>query len=226
MNKKNTIILFLIIILFLALSFFLFLIYKNKTIETTIEKRPTVEFKGKDIPSITPIVLFTDDCQELTDENKEKCLNEATRNEANIANNFRMCLKITDYALRNKCIFEMAKFTTKENCERIADHHLAEVCIGDIGINNRDVNFCNIFIEEPHEYEECVDRIKAFSIGDTGNIDECTNIKTLEYSNLCMSRSLGNGATCNDLSDIYLMEKCISFVIFNQTTPQNSADGF
>ncbi|MBT4277658.1 hypothetical protein HOD96_02850 [Candidatus Falkowbacteria bacterium] len=236
MLEQNKKIFFFIIILIIIFILFGFLFYTNnkknsiktkkidnqkiddQKVDNQLVSEKIIKFKEKRPGSIVANVIFKDDCNDMVGEIKEDCLNEAIRNEANIANNFRMCLGVTDYDIRNKCIFEMAKFTTKKNCERIADHKLAEVCIGDIGINNRDESYCNVFLEEPHEYEECVDRIKAFSVGDSGDINDCIGIKTLEYVNLCMMRSLGNGTTCNDLKNKNLMDECISSVIFRQAT--------
>jgi len=222
LSKKNIILIFILVIL---ASLIVFFAVKKKSAEfiedatditTNMPQGESLTKADLDLPKdrmiIQAKVILSDDCEEiLNEQEKSDCFNQAYRNEAAISQNLEDCLKVIDYDLRNQCIYKMAREREIGDCFKIADHHLQEICIQDIGIERREESFCDGFISEPHEYEECVDRIRAFKAGDDADFSQCVGIKTLEYQGLCIHNILKNGdLTCYDIDNKELRDKCVS----------------
>ena len=152
-------------------------------------------------------------CNLLEESKAEECLDKVSFISAYyIERNLKECLEISELGMRNECIARLASlYKHSENCERIADKKMSEVCVQDGGIGLRRVDFCDIYKGEPHEEQECIDRIYAFIYGDVGKINKCSSIQTLEYSGLCeMNSILDSGKSCDDIEDENTRNECNS----------------
>ena len=152
-------------------------------------------------------------CNLLEEFEKEKCQNRITFvNAYYIEKDLKECLNISDLELRNDCIIQLAVlYKNSKNCERIADKKMSESCTKNVGIGLRRIDFCDQYNGEPHEKQECVDRVYAFIYGDVGQINKCSTIQTLEYSGLCEMNSIRtSGKTCDDIENEQDRNECYS----------------
>ena len=191
------------------------------------------EEKGNDSPVIGSPYKFSKQeekkkCYLLKESEKEKCLdNVAYISAYYIERNLKGCLEISDLELRNECIAGLAiLYKHSENCERVAHKKISEVCVQDVGIGLRRVDFCDIYKGEPHEEQECIDRIYAFIYGDVGKINKCSTIQTLEYSGLCeMNSILDSGKSCDDIENEEDRNECNSAeIIYRNVTKKEECD--
>ena len=160
--------------------------------------------------------LTEDICDLKNEEEKQKCLNQIIVNESRIEENLKKCLEVDDYELRTKCIFQGVKnFYSVRSCSRIPDHKFSELCIQQASIETRYSDFCEAFNGEPHEKQECQDRTEAFKIKDSGDIDKCGDLETLEYAGLCrIMTNETSGKGCEDIVDRKNRDICISEAMF------------
>lgn len=122
--------------------------------------------------------------------------------------NMKDCLSFSDLSYRNRCIerLVMNNYNDADACKRMSDYFAREKCIGDMAIKLKDKSLCEDFKKEPYEYQECKDRVDAFSapnakigaLGELGEVEQveinqCAKIKTLEYSKLCVGNVLKDG---------------------------------
>jgi len=203
-KNKNYKLILLIVLFIFALFFFLILVLK----ENKEEKAPKIG---------SPYGFFKQEerkkCNLLEESKKRECLDKVSFVSAYyVERNLKECLEVSDLGMRNECIARLASlYKHSENCERIADKKMSEVCVQDVGIGLRRVDFCDIYKGEPHEEQECIDRIYAFIYGDVGKINKCSTIQTLEYSGLCeMNSILDSGKSCNDIEDENIRNECNS----------------
>ena len=195
----------LIIVLFIFVLFILlFLGFK----EDKEEKAPIIS---------SPYGFFKQEekkkCNLLEESKRRECLDKVAFVSAYyIERNLKECVEISDLEMRNECIARLASiYKHSENCGRIADKKMSEVCVQDVGIGLRRVDFCDLYKGEPHEEQECIDRIYAFIYGDVGKINKCSTIQTLEYSGLCeMNSILDSGKSCDDIEDENTRNECNS----------------
>jgi len=161
--------------------------------------------------------LTKNKCDLLLDETeKQRCLNQIKVNEASISEDLEKCLEVDNYDLRTACIFQGVKnFYSARSCRRIPDHYFSELCIQQASIETRYSDFCEIFDGEPHEKQECLDRTEAFKIKDSGDLEKCGKLETLEYSGLCRMMTIEtSGKSCEDISDRKQRDICISEAMF------------
>ena len=196
LSKKQIIMsVFIVIILIL-----LFVLFRNKFLSepksfSPVDNQVYLPTTKRTITKPINPAKIAKECQEIDDPiKKDQCLNISRRARAK---HFLDCLEITDYKLRDDCIFRMAReLPDIYQCQRIANHHLQEVCKGDVAIKTLNPNFCNTMKEEPHEYQECVDRVSAFM--PSNDIKDCAEILTLEYQNLCFMH-FNSAADCENI---------------------------
>ncbi len=155
-------------------------------------------------------------CDLLEDEERERCLNQIIFNEAFIGEDIMRCLEVDNYDLRSDCIFQLVKNNFSVNsCLRIPKKKLRGTCIQLASIESRYSDFCNYFDGEPYEIQECLDRTKAFKLKDTGGLEECGEIETLEYGGLCRIMAVkSSGKTCEDIENKEYRDICISESMF------------
>lgn len=164
-----------------------------------------------------PDVVNDDKCAALPEgSQKEDCYTRLKYNAiAGVAGNknIKACLEFSDLIYRNDCLFTLAvKDKNVLHCERIADYRIKENCIGSVAIESRDTDVCDVFKQEPYEYQECIDRVFAFvagdiegSVGSTGqmeiDIESCSKVKTLEYAKLCIGNVQKSGKTFSEFDE-------------------------
>ena len=176
------------------------------------------EEERKEIPLIGSPYEFSKQkekkkCDLLGEFERGECLDKVSVVSAYyIERNLKECTEISNLEMRNECIARLASiYRHSENCVRIADKKMSEVCVQDVGIGLRRIDFCDIYKGEPHEEQECIDRIYAFIYGDVGKINSCSTIQTLEYSGLCeMNSILDSGKSCDDIEDEDVRNECNS----------------
>ena len=209
-----------------VISFLYVILKENSKIEIKNilpdKKATTTKYldKDKNKERITKISepLTENICNLKDGEEKLKCLNQIIVNESTIDEDLKRCLEVDHYDLRTTCIFQGVKsFYSVNACKRIPNHHFSELCIQQASIETRYSDFCEIFEGEPHEKQECLDRTEAFKIKDSGELDECGNLETLEYSGLCRIMTIGtSGKSCEDIVDRKNREICISEAMFQK----------
>jgi hypothetical protein len=174
--------------------------------------------------------LTKTDCENATDEQeKQKCFDELEHIDVLIQNNYIKCLDIETLEVRDDCLLNFAYSILSDDnvCLAISDPRKKALCIDRIVITNRDKEACKKhFGDEPFEYQECVDRISAFNIGENKNpkrIYECKEIKSLEYPRLCLWMSFKN--TFNDNCELVPLEfrpYCIAYyTIYGASTVEH-----
>ena len=173
----------------------------NQNIKKPILEGPLLPIEETEI--IAAHILSQDDCALKTDEEKKKeCLDEVKKREiVGESQNLKECLDLIYPDKRDTCLFSLArKYKNIDFCVRIYDHYNREICMGDVGIEQRDPENCRLFEYDRLEVKECRDRIKAFQALDgLVDITECADM-TLEYSNLCMQHYLTySKKSCADL---------------------------
>jgi len=152
--------------------------------------------------------------QEICDKKEDKAVKEDCFNRLKLGQifnenkNLKECLSFTDLAYRNQCLSRLINnnYGDVDICKKISDYSAKERCVGDIAIKLKDKSICEEFKKEPYEYQECKDRVDAFSapnskkgsLGKVGEVEEveikeCAKIKTLEYSKLCVGNVLKDG---------------------------------
>jgi len=207
-NKKVIFSIILVILLGFVSLFFLSREEKlqvkensNKTKVNTESSLLKTNFKERvdEENIIIPKLETEKTCAALFEQEKEDCLNKLRLNESFYAKSPVLCLDISDYDERNICIYNrVGDYHSIFQCKRIASHSLVESCINNASIYTKYIGFCDEFNGEPHEKEECIDRTNSFIFADQRNIDACSEIKTLEYKNLCFVNNKNN---CDDISD-------------------------
>lgn len=219
-NKKIVLIL-IIFVLFLAGIVFFASNFLKEPKNLNSDKK-TVE-KAEKIVGIDKYGIILPDklCESISDENeKQECFDKwITARAVRQTKNIKECALIKNLPKRWECIVQIAGSTQKvEFCESIADHRQKEICFQDVGISARNEEHCKVFGDEPHEKQECIDRIKAFKYGDAREVNKCEEIKTLEYSMLCVNYSLGLGANipdCDRINNKHLRDRCVSILLFS-----------
>ncbi len=82
-------------------------------------------------------------------------------------------------------------------------------CLSDVSIAKKDPSVCDLLEDdEIYELQECKDRTMSFIIaedGDNTNLDDCNDLKTLEYAKLCLINSYENefGGDCDSVPKFY-----------------------
>ena len=203
-EKKNKIVLIIVLFIFILFISLILGLKKDK------EEIPTIN-----VPYEFSKQEEKKKCNLLEESKIEECLDKVSFVSAYyIERNLKDCLEISDLKTRNECIARLASiYKHSKNCERIADKKMSEVCVQDVGIGLRRVDFCDQYKDkgEPHEEQECIDRIYAFIYGDVGKINKCSDIQTLEYSGLCeMNSILDSGKSCDDIEDEKTRNECNS----------------
>jgi len=200
-TMKNIIILILILVFSISLYYF----FKDNE-EKNIIQKPSINKEEKiNIPKLNSkerkitiaVVINFNDCVDLSGEEKMKCLDQANYNASVLDDDITYCLEVNNYDQRSECIYEWVRdlYSTR-NCQRIPNHHSAEICVQDLSIVTRYSGFCEALKDEPHEKQECLDRTAAFVIPEKHDINKCSSIKTLEYKNLCFQHFYNS---CDDL---------------------------
>ena len=221
--KKNILLIIILTTIIIVLVFLYFIFREENEILKEYPKEiiPMLERleENKNVKRISwdaePIT--EDRCSLIeSEEDRKKCLNQIIVNDSYISRDLSKCLEVNDYDLRSNCIYQGVKgLHSIRNCQRISDHDTVEACIQMTSIETGYSDFCNIFENEPHEKQECLDRTKAFKIKDTGTMEDCGNLETLEYSSLCrMMFARKNGGKCEDIKDKKSRETCISETMF------------
>lgn len=235
-NRKKILFLIFLVLALIGIAYF----FNKKKVETPLPL-PISSLPSQKLPKpvnpvariMNPVIYTEEKCKNIDDEyEKNLCFDKIQSGNAALSKNVKECLKIFDHDVRNRCIYDKVRITGNiDECKRIFDDKLKEICIQGVGIDLRDINYCNEFLKEPHEYQECVDRINAFKIGErTGdkikNINDCIKIKSLEYSNLCLLRVAMNQGTvnCSDIEDKYFENRCISKNLFNSGNIKNKEE--
>lgn len=170
---------------------------------------------GLSVTKSEDLFISRDDCAKISTSTERKlCLARASSSLAAAANNIKRCLEVDDFALRQQCVFELANQNTDSKaCKRIADKKMRQSCLEVKSLSRLDSKFCDeIDPDEKYELQECRDRLAAFKAEKTADIDSCTNIKTLEYNNLCMQKAGRQGAVCSSIKDSKQRELCNSIV--------------
>lgn len=139
------------------------------------------------------IPLTKADCaSETTKEEKQECFDRLEYRNVLKEDNYKRCLDFATLEVRDDCLLNFAYSSLLDDnlCFAISDSKKRKLCIDRIIITNRDKDACKKhFGDEPFEYQECVDRISAFNVGedkDPEKIYECKDIKSLEYPRLCL----------------------------------------
>jgi hypothetical protein len=202
------------ILLIGALSLFIFTnkFFKNEPPKTPIK---VIEAPQPLNPMTDSKDLFvtSDKCQKIASSSqKDFCYARASSSLAAASNNILLCLGISDFGIRQDCIYNQANLDTDPKaCNRIASKKLKEACLEMKSLANLDTKFCDIIDnDELYERQECFDRLAAFKAEKSGDINSCTSIKTLEYNSLCMDKSARQGASCEEITDLRQKELCIS----------------
>ena len=224
-NFKKKILLGIILAVLIAVTSFLYAVLKendNNKMEKILPKKnhvTTQNLSGKNNEKRAVKIaepLTKEKCDLEDEEEKQKCLNQIIVNEAIISEDLKKCLEVDDYDLRTTCIFQGVKnFYSISACKRIPSHYFTELCIQQASIETRYSDFCEIFDGEPHEKQECLDRTEAFKIKDSGDLEKCGDLETLEYSSLCRTMTIKtSGKSCDDIKDRENREICISEALF------------
>lgn len=217
---KRQLNIFLILFLIILFIFLVFIRINKKNYNNIISNENNTKVyiqPEKEILKSTDMIPNKDDCEKKqTQEEKDNCLNRMRDNNAAVNESLRSCLEITDKMVRDKCIYAKVRIkNNKKECYRIADHALQEACLGAMGINKKEISFCNDMLDVPHEYQECVDRIKAFQT-EGYDINDCADIKTLEYQNLCIQNKTNNDIRrCDEIKDKQLKDICQSRLLYS-----------
>lgn len=223
-RNKKIILVLVISVLFLAVIVFLASnsLKEPKNLKSDKKASEKIE-KTKEVIGIDKngIILPDKVCENiLNKDEKQRCLDKwIMARAARQTKNIKECALIKNLSKRWECMLQIAGSAMEVKfCERIADHTQREICFQDVGIALRNEEYCEIFNGEPHEKQECVDRIKAFKYGDAREVNRCDEIETLEYSMLCVNYSLGLGANipdCDQINNKHLRDRCISLLLFS-----------
>ena len=213
-DKKKILIIAVIIAIFLLILMLYFASLKKEEehMEPIGEQEETA-----DVYHYIP--LTKDDCDNETDKiKKQKCFDRLEHIDVLIENNYIECLDIKTLEIRDDCLLNFAYSILLDDdlCLAISDPKKRGTCIDRIVITNRDKDACKKhFGDEPFEYQECVDRITAFDIGEDKNpekIYECKEIKSLEYPRLCLWQSFANAFNNNcELVPLEFKDYCIAY---------------
>lgn len=174
---------------------------------------------GLSITKSEDLFIDRDDCAAISSSTGHRlCLAKLSSAQAAAASNIKGCLEVDDFNLRQQCIFELANQNTDSKaCKRIADKKMRQSCLEVKSLARLDNEFCDkIDPDEKYELQECRDRLAAFKAEKTADIDSCTNIKTLEYNNLCMQKAGKQGAVCSSIKDSKQRELCNSIVLYQK----------
>jgi len=217
-NRKKII---LIAVVILSILFAVFLASKfikrkqdqatdqNPPSKITRETRKGVYYISDHLVGSPDIATENECAKKENDADKEDCYNRLKLGQIlNGSKNLKECLEFTDLSYRTQCLSRLINnyHNNPEMCQKISDHSAKEQCMGDMAIKLKDKNICEEFKKEPYEYQECIDRVDAFSapaskkgpLGEIGEVEEvevseCAKIKTLEYSKLCVGNALKDG---------------------------------
>lgn len=182
---------------------------QNPPGKITRETRKGVYYIGDHLVGSPDIATENECAKKENDTQKEDCYNRLKLGQIlNGSKNLKECLAFTDLSYKNRCFERLISNYHNDPgvCERISDYSAKERCAGNMAIKLKDKNLCDEFKSEPYEYQECVDRVDAFSapaskkgaLGEIGEVEEvevkeCAKIKTLEYSKLCVGNVLKDG---------------------------------
>ncbi|PLX20666.1 hypothetical protein C0584_05500 [Candidatus Parcubacteria bacterium] len=222
---KNKIIIAVVLSLVALLASFFYYAFKNdKPVEKELilpERKATSSqyiVSNNDSNRVMRIArpLTEETCDELNGEERDRCYNQIIVNESSLEEDLEKCLEVDDYELRSDCIFQGVRdLYSVRSCGRIPDHFKAEACVQLASIETRYSDFCDIFDGEPHEKQECLDRTMAFKLKDSGKLEECGDIETLEYGGLCrIMAAETSGKSCDDIVDKEGRDKCFSEALF------------
>jgi hypothetical protein len=118
------------------------------------------------------------------------------------------CANIKNNSLRNDCNHFMARNLADEKICDVVEEGRGS-CLSDVSIAKKDPSICDLLDEdEKYELQECKDRTMAFILAEDGNketLGKCTELKTLEYSKLCLENSYANkfDGDCSQVPEAY-----------------------
>lgn len=220
MISKKNLLAILFILVAASLSIFLSLRFAKDKPERKIEK-PIISAPKAGIDITKSDDLFKDPKACLasgTTSDRNLCLAKASSSLAAASSNIKACLTVDNFQIRQQCIFELANQNTdSRECKRIAFKKMRESCLEVKSLERLDNKYCDeIDSNEKYEIQECRDRLAAFKAEKTADIDSCTNIKTLEYNNLCMQKAGRQGAVCSSIKNAEQRELCNSIVLYSK----------
>lgn len=184
---------------------------------------------------VEAVPITQTNCQTQAGATPEKCqllidYTAAVKSEATSS-----CLSIQDFGMRNDCLYELLhKLKNPALCAIIEKVGLKERCEEETGIESQGIKFCQT-IDSKHEQQECVDRTTAINVGrkkmtqpnqkGPDPMQDCNNIKTLEYSYLCEVNAMKVGsAGCGVLTDASARQRCIDRANFTNAKSRTECD--
>jgi len=236
-NKKIVLIAFSIIIALVVLSFIFFFVFSlifpakpplplvnnNYPISTqatsTVAVNNTISGNASVLPSfrvIIPNILTVEKCNNLANiQDKGKCLDRLTEYDAVNKSDGVKCLAINDASFRDDCLFRLASKSNKiSECRKLGSDGLQEACVNNVSANTKDISGCDFFAKVSNNYQECRDRVQAFLVSGISDVPICQNLKTLEYSSLCLLHATQSLADCDKIVDTATKDKCRSLYLY------------
>lgn len=223
-SKKSKVYIFLTVLVVLV-SVFYIKFYKKDINEQLGDAKIEDVIVNDILPGEEAKLINKEDC--LNSENKtekNECLTNFFVERSGVENDPRKCLLAEDYLIRNDCILNFAKRELNfPLCKRIALKEFRQRCEDEVGTILQGADYCERFSDEPNERQECVDRYNAFEVGKNGKIEDCENIKTLEYGFLCEVEAMKTSRFgCEVMKDEDIRELCESRVQY--TTAKSEDD--
>jgi hypothetical protein len=166
------------------------------------------------------------ECDGITDlKLRANCLDLYLLQQYGITKNPTNCLKMVNYKDRETCLKMYVTSTNRaEFCQRLTGN-MQEMCSEELGMKQLGLKFCDEIKDEPNEKQECVDRTKAIFQSKIGKTEDCSNIKTLEYSYLCEINAMkAGGKDCEVFTDKAKHDLCVSRVIYDRTVTKADCD--
>ena len=166
-----------------------------------------------------PLPIGPERCKYIKDPaEKEKCINEMNYLKATIDRDVEKCISLLpEGEKRDECVYIVARSEKNEKyCEKISSEEKKEKCFIHVAMDKLDEKICDFYFkEEPFERRECKDKVKSERIiRNKRPIEECKEVKTLEYGTICFETRLKQiGGDCNKIKDKELRDWCKSIKI-------------
>lgn len=133
-------------------------------------------------------ILSPAKCQSLGDGfEKNKCNNKLMALEAITKKDVKECLKIVDdNDFQSQCFLIIAENNKQVDiCYDVKEEKTKNQCFEKLAVAVRNQDLCSKIVASKNDIKKCQDRTKSFVFSDNLQIDQCYNIETSKYANLC-----------------------------------------
>ncbi len=181
-------------------------------------------------PPLVHYPITEERCRSIKDSyQRQLCFEDLKYLRAVWEKDLKKCEELRDSQKKDDCINLVIKAKVVEpenspvkqaqNCQKIADKKIRDICIVTAAVDSLDRKVCEYFFaDEPFEKKECLDKVKAFDIIKNAkdpykDIKKCAEVKTLEYGTICFRALLKKiKYDCNALEGMQ-KQMCQSLVL-------------